>query len=57
MGRLRWALPGVVTSAIAGAIGNYLFDVSFWLIAILTLLSFIANGIFSDWEDRGKFND
>ena len=47
-GLIFWA----VTAAIAGAIGQFVFGVNFWLVAALTIMALLVNGWIIEWEDR-----
>jgi hypothetical protein len=42
----------VVIAVIAGAIGQFGFGVSFWLVGALTLRALVVNGWIIQWEDR-----
>jgi hypothetical protein len=39
-------------AAVAGAIGHFIFAASFWLVAVLTIMSLVVNGWIIEWEDR-----
>lgn len=55
--RLKYAVPGLAISLIAGALGHYFFDLEFWSATLIVAVAIIANGFFALWEDKGTFND
>ena len=55
--RLKWALPSLVISVLAGISAELFFETSFWIVAIITYLAILLNGLIAVREDRGKFND
>jgi uncharacterized membrane protein AbrB (regulator of aidB expression) len=50
--RLKVFAVWLTIAALAGAIGHYGFDTSFWLVAVLTIMSLVVNGWIIEWEDR-----
>jgi hypothetical protein len=42
----------LVIAVMMGAIGSFLFDANFWVVAGLTVLSLAVNGLIIEWEDR-----
>jgi hypothetical protein len=50
--RLKVFAVWLTIAALAGAIGHYAFGVSFWLVAVLTIMSLVVNGWIIEWEDR-----
>jgi hypothetical protein len=52
MKRLLYAFAWLVISLLAGAVGSYLFNVSFWIASLIAGLALIANGLIADWEDH-----
>ena len=52
MKRLVYTLIWLLISLLAGALGNYLFKVNFWVAALIAGLALIANGLVAEWEDR-----
>ena len=57
MERLKYALPGLAISMLAGALGHYFFGLGFWSATLIVALAIFANGLFAIWEDNGTFND
>ena len=47
----------VLLSLALGAIAHWLFGISFWIAAGITLAAIIVNGVIAFREDRGTFND
>lgn len=41
-------------SLIAGALGKYLFNLDFWLSALIAGVALVVNGLIADWEDRDR---
>jgi len=50
--RLKVAVVWLTIGALAGAIANYGFGASFWLVAVLTIMGLVVNGWIIEWEDR-----
>ena len=50
--RLQGMLIWAIIAAIAGAIGQFGFGESFWLVAALTVMALVVNGWIIEWEDR-----
>ena len=42
----------LVIAAVAGAVGHFAFSANFWVVAGLTLISLVVNGLVIEWEDR-----
>ena len=55
--RLKYSVPGLAISLIAGAMGHYLFGLEFWSATLIVAVAIIANGFFVLCEDKGTFND
>lgn len=55
--RLKYAVPGLAISLIAGALGHYFFGLEFWSATLIVAIAILANGLFAHWEDKGTFND
>lgn len=55
--RLKLTLIWLAISLLAGAGAYYLFELNFWLSALIAGLALIANGVLADREDRGTFTD
>jgi hypothetical protein len=49
---MLYTLIWVVISLLAGAAGNYLFNVNFWVATLIAGFALIANGVIAEWEDR-----
>ncbi len=54
MQRVLYTLIWLVISLLAGAVGNYLFKVNFWVASLIAGLALIANGLIAEWEDRRR---
>ena len=54
MKRLVYTLIWLVISLLAGALGNYLFKVNFWVASLIAGVALIANGLIAEWEDRRR---
>lgn len=54
MKRLFYTLIWLVISLAAGALGNYFFNVNFWVASLIAGLALIANGLIAEWEDRRR---
>ena len=54
MKRLVYTLIWLVISLFAGALGNYLFNVNFWVASLIAGLALIANGVIAECEDRRR---
>lgn len=54
MKRLFYTLIWLVISLLAGVVGNYLFNVNFWVASLIAGLALIANGLIAEWEDRRR---
>jgi hypothetical protein len=52
MKRFVCTLIWLVISLLAGAVGDYLFKVNFWLASLIAGLALLANGLIAEWEDR-----
>lgn len=44
----------VAISLLAGAVGSYFFELSFWLSSLIAGMALIINGLIAEWEDRDK---
>lgn len=54
MKRLVYTLIWLVISLLAGALGNYLFNVNFWVASLIAGAALIVNGLIAEWEDRRR---
>jgi hypothetical protein len=54
MKTLHYTLIWLVISLLAGALGNYFFEVDFWIASLIAGLALIANGLIAEWEDRRR---
>lgn len=52
MKRMLYTLIWLVISLLAGAVGNYLFNVNFWVASLIAGIALIVNGLIAEWEDR-----
>jgi hypothetical protein len=52
--RLKVFAGWLTIAALAGAIAHYGFGASFWLVAVLTIMSLAVNGWIIEWEDRQR---
>jgi len=54
MKRWLYTVIGLGFSLLAGAVGNCLFKVNFWVASLIAGLALIANGLIAEWEDRRR---
>ncbi|WP_247263451.1 MULTISPECIES: hypothetical protein [Pseudomonas] len=54
MKRLFYTAIWLVISLLAGAAGNYLFEVNFWVASLIAGLALMVNGLIAEWEDRRR---
>ena len=54
MKRMLYTLVWLAISLLAGVVGNYLFNVDFWIASLIAGLALIANGLVAEWEDRRR---
>jgi hypothetical protein len=47
---LIWA----AISLLAGAVGSYFFNLSFWWASLIAGIALIVNGLIAEWEDRRR---
>jgi hypothetical protein len=57
MKRLLYTLIWLAVSLLAGAAGNYLFNVNFWVASLIAGMALIVNGLIAEWEDRRRDGD
>ena len=57
MKRLHYTLIWLVISLLAGAAGNYLFNINFWVASLIAGMALIVNGLLAEWEDRRRDDD
>lgn len=57
MKRLFYTLIWLAISLLAGAAGNYLFNVNFWVASLIAGMALIVNGLIAEWEDRRRDGD
>ena len=50
--RLKHLLLWLVLVALLGLVASYFFDVHFWTATAIAAVALVANGLFSEWEDR-----
>ena len=42
----------ILIAVVSGVVAQFLFDVSFWIGAVVGLFSLAVNGLIIEWEDR-----
>jgi uncharacterized membrane protein len=54
VGRLKYPMIWLAIVALAGLVGRYAFNASFWVVALITAFSLVVNGLVIKREDRQK---
>jgi len=54
MSKLKVILIWLSISIIAGVVGSQIFNVAFWLAAVIAGAALVVNGLIAEWEDRKK---
>lgn len=54
MKKLLYTTIWLVILLLAGVVGNYLFEVNFWVASLIAGLTLMANGLIAEREDRRR---